>query len=119
MFINISNHPSSKWKSRQTQEAQKYGEIVDIPFPALNPRCTDQEINSLVEDYVNKVMEYDAPVAMVQGEFIFTYRLVSRLKEAGAKTVASQSERRTIEYIDDNGNTVRQSEFEFVRFMEY
>ena len=119
MFINVSNHPSSKWTSKQTQEARKYGEIVDIPFPAVNPCCTDQEINSLVEDYVNRVMAYDAPVVMVQGEFIFTYRLVSRLKKAGVKTVASQSERRTIEYIDDNGNTVRQSEFEFVRFMGY
>ena len=50
---------------------------------------------------------------------LLTVLLVSRLKKAGVKTVASQSERRTIEYIDDNGNTVRQSEFEFVRFMEY
>ena len=119
MFINLSNHISEKWNSRQIEAAQKYGEIVDIMFPPVDPHSTDQELDSLVEDYYNKVMHYENPVVMLQGEYVFTYRLIVRLKKAGIKVLASQSERRTIEYIDDNGFTARRSEFEFVKFMEY
>ena len=103
----------------QTSEAEKYGEIVDIPFPAVNPRESDEYMNDLVDEYYQKVMEYENPTAMVQGEFVFTYRLVNQLKQAGIKVVASCSERRVIEEIDENGCTIRRSQFEFVKFREY
>ena len=37
MFVNFSNHPSSLWSENQRKEAEKYGEIVDLKFPSVNP----------------------------------------------------------------------------------
>lgn len=119
MFLNISNHKSENWSMNQTSEAKKYGEIVDIPFPAVNPRESDEYMNDLVDEYYQKVMEYKNPIVMIQGEFVFTYRLVNKLKQAGIKVVASCSERRVTEEIDENGCTIRRSQFEFIKFREY
>lgn len=119
MFINLSNHTSDKWSEKQIQRAGKYGEIVDIPFPEVDPYGTDAYINGLVEEYFKEIMQYEKPVIMLQGEYLLTYRLINRLKAAGLTVLAGCSERRTIEYVDDNGNTVRKSEFEFVDFKEY
>ena len=119
MFINLSNHSSDKWSEKQTKKAKEEGEIIDIPFPAVDPYGTDTYLNELVEEYCSKIMQWENPVVMLQGEYLFTYRLVNRLKSLGIKVVAGCSERRTIEYIDESGNTVRKSEFEFVDFKEY
>ena len=93
MFLNISNHKSENWSVNQINEAEKYGKIIDIPFPAVNPRESDEYMDDLVDEYYQKVMEYEKPTVMVQGEFVFTYRLVNQLKQAGIKVVASCSER--------------------------
>lgn len=119
MFLNISNHKSENWSVNQINEAEKYGKIIDIPFPAVNPRESDEYMHDLVDEYYQKVMEYEKPTVMVQGEFVFTYRLVNQLKQAGIKVVASCSERRVTEEIDENGCTIRRSQFEFVKFREY
>ena len=119
MFLNISNHKSENWSVNQINEAEKYGKIIDIPFTAVNPRESDEYMDDLVDEYYQKVMEYEKPTVMVQGEFVFTYRLVNQLKQAGIKVVASCSERRVTEEIDENGCTIRRSQFEFVKFREY
>lgn len=119
MFINLSNHPSEKWSDKQLLEAHKYGDIMDFPFPQIDPYCTDEEINETVDRYYEEIIKYSDPVVMLQGEYLFTYRLICRLKAAGIKVLAGCSDRRTIEYIDDNGATARRSEFEFVQFKEY
>ena len=119
MFINISNHRSDKWGEKQRQMAARFGEIIDIPFPEVDPYGTSEYIDELVEEYFEKIMKYDRPTVMLQGEYLFTYRLVRRLKDAGIRVVAGCSDRRTIEYINENGFTERKSEFEFVGFKEY
>lgn len=120
VFINLSNHPSSMWVERQKQAALRgHTEIVDIAFPAIDPHGTSQDIDNLVEEYFKKVITYHAPTVMLQGEFLFTYRLINRLKKAGITVVAGCSERRTIESVDENGATSKQSVFEFVDFKEY
>lgn len=119
MFINLSNHISEKWSEKQLEAAKKYGEIIDIGFPAVDPMGDSDYIDELVEEYYSKLAEYDNPVVMVQGEFTFTYRMIQRLKKAGIKVVASCSERRSVEVVKENGQVERNSVFEFVRFREY
>lgn len=119
MFINVSNHSSKKWNEKQIEQAKKYGDIIDIPFPVIDPSSRDEEINHIVNEYFDLIMQYQDCVVMLQGEYIFTYRLVNKLKQHNIKVLASCSERRTIEYVDDNGFTSRKSEFEFVEFKEY
>ena len=40
MFINFSNHASTRWGVPQKQAAKKYGEIVDMQFPNVDPEAT-------------------------------------------------------------------------------
>jgi hypothetical protein len=119
MFINLSNHTSTKWSTSQKAAASIFGEIVDIPFPAVSPHISSEELDKLVEEYFNKIQQYSDVVVMVQGEFVFTYRMIVLLKKQGIRVVAAQSERKSIEFVDDNKNTRRESVFEFIRFMEY
>ena len=52
MFINFTNHASSMWSDYQIQEAAKYGEIVDIPFPAVEPDWSKEMIQSTADKYI-------------------------------------------------------------------
>ena len=78
-----------------------------------------EERLAMVEEYFNKIQQYSDVVVMVQGEFVFTYRMIVLLKKQGIRVVAAQSERKSIEFVDVNKNTRRESVFEFIRFMEY
>ena len=73
----------------------------------------------VLEKYFNKVLEYHNPVVMLQGEFIFTFRLATKLKAAGIKVVAGRSERIVVESVNSEGIPVKKSEFHFAGFMEY
>ena len=119
MFINLSNHSSENWNEEQMAEAHKYGDVIDIHFPAVDPRADSEEIDRKVEELYAQVMAYEKPVVMLQGEFILTFRLVTKLKAAGLRVVAACSERNTVEEIDEEGNTVKKIRFEFVGFKEY
>lgn len=125
MFINVSNHPSSKWGVEQKREAEKYGEIIDVTFPAISTESTSEELNNLVDDFIRnnlavktKLVDIKDVVFMVQGEFVFTFRLVTMLKKLGAKVVSARSER-NVKEINENGVTKKISEFKFAGFMEY
>ncbi len=119
MFINLSNHASDKWSENQKRVAEECGEIMDITFPEIDPYGDESYIDRLVDEYFDIVMKYGNPVVMLQGEFTFTYRLIQRLKNARIKVVAACSERKTVEFVDENGISSKKSLFEFVRFREY
>lgn len=125
MFINISNHPSARWSKEQKEAAEQYGVVKDLTFPNIKPTLTSKNINELVNSIIGDVLtltnefpEDNILTVMVQGEFIFTFRLVTELKKAGIKTVAAKTERRVIEKVED-GITKSISEFKFAGFMEY
>lgn len=119
MFINLTNHASVNWSEKQRANAMEYGEIMDIPFPTIKPTSTSEEIDNLVNQYADMILSYGKPVVMLQGEYIFTYRLVNQLKRNGIQVLASCSERKTIETKGEDGVTIRKSIFEFVGFKEY
>lgn len=125
MFINVSNHVSEKWSKEQREAAEQYGTIKDLQFPNINPSLKSEDINKLVDNFIadvlilaNEVPEDNQLIVMVQGEFIFTFRLVFELKKAGIKVVAARSERKVVEKVVD-GVTKKDSEFKFAGFMEY
>lgn len=116
MFINLTNHPSSGWSEEQLSAAKKYGEVVDISFPNIEPYFTSKDINELADEAVEGVKLLDAhPVVHVMGEMTFTYAVVSRLKVLGITCVASTTER-LVKMMPD-GKKI--SEFKFVQFREY
>ena len=116
MFINLTNHPSSGWSKEQLEAAQRYGEIVDLSFPIVEPGFTSKDISELAGVVVGGIKKLDpAPVVHVMGEMTFTYAVVSRLKALGITCIASTTERNTI--MTSDGKKI--SEFKFVQFREY
>ncbi len=121
MFINFSNHPSSKWDVKQKNEALKYGDIVDIPFPQVAPFGDETYISNLADEAVNSIEGLVEPqsAVMVQGEYNLTYEVVARLLSKGIRVVSACTDRDTVGEVDSFGNTVKQSRFTFTRFREY
>ena len=120
MFINISNHPSDFWQMEQLKEAEKFGEIVDYPFPVVSPYLNEEQLSVLADDTVSKVLEtvrHDVKncVLHIMGEMTLTYMLVSRFRKLGFSCIASTTSRQS--EVHQDGTKI--SHFVFVRFREY
>ena len=118
LMINLSNHPTTLWSDCQVAEARKWGELMDMPFPKVDPHVDSQDITGLVDEYSSRILALARDhvlVVHVMGEMTFTYRVVARLKAAGIECVASTTERKVIERAD--GTKI--SSFQFVRFRAY
>ncbi|MCK5535890.1 MAG: CRISPR-associated protein [Bacteroidales bacterium] len=126
MLINLSNHPSDNWGLKQTNASFEFNHVEDIPFPAIDPASSNEEIAEMAEDYFYlclkmfeeyvlnvKQDEYNFAVH-IQGEFTFVYALVNLLKKEGIRCVASTTKRIVEE--KDGKKTVL---FDFVQFREY
>ena len=122
LFINVSNHPSSTWSESQRNAAQKFGEIIDVTFPAVDPNCDERQINELSESGVNSIdllMHYhkvdeNSTTISVVGEFSLTVNLVNMLHRIypNMRIVVATSERNTI-LNPDGTKTIK---FEFCKF---
>lgn len=116
MFINLTNHPSDSWSEEQLTAAHKYGKIIDIHFPNIEPTFTSSMINKLADETINTIMAIGKDITVhIMGEMTFTYAVVSRLKTIGITCLASTTERNTI--ITPDGKKI--SEFRFVQFRDY
>lgn len=123
MLLNLSNHPSSSWPENQKQKAlEHYAEILDIPFPAIDPGWSEMKIAQLASEYSRlclgklnaKPCTHSHSAAHIMGELTFCFAVVSLLQKKGVRCVAST----TVRIANQNGK-VRISEFSFVRFREY
>ena len=119
IFINHTNHPSARWSAEQVAAAQAYGEISDVAFPAVSAEATAAEVRVLVCEYIEKILAAEPSCVLCQGEFNYTFEMVSRLKSAGVMVVATTSERSVRAEILPDGSTRQISTFRFVQFREY
>ena len=122
MLINLSNHPAFQWSEPQIKIAcQQFGQVIDLPFPAIDPGADTDAIAILAEQYEVKIKKTLAAentgtfAVHLMGELTFCFALVSRLQKAGITCLASTTRRETVE----NNNGSKTSKFEFVRFREY
>ena len=121
MLVNVSNHPHLKWTKKQQKEAQvMFGEVVDYPFPQINPFITSEEVDGLVEKCIRTILSFEnTPDVMVQGEYVLTYRLVDTLKKLNIRCFAAESVRYVEEVDDEQGDPIKVSFFKFQKFLEY
>ncbi len=119
MLLNLTNHPSAQWSVEQRAAAAAYGEVQDLPFPLISPADDEARIDALADAYEKRIAATGAETVLLQGEFVFTYRLTARLKARGVRVLAAISERRATETQTPDGRTVKQSEFRFYGFREY
>lgn len=116
MLLNLSNHPAQNWGETQLSTAETaYGEITDLPFPAIDPNWTSRQIEQLAEAYCQKVIDLCPTAVHLMGEMTFTFALIRKLKAAGIRCVASTT-RRLVVQEDGHSKSVH---FEFVQFREY
>lgn len=118
-FINLSNHPSEHWSEKQRRAAGVYGEIEDMPFPAINAAASEADIGILARQYADRIKKRHPGAVMCQGEFTFVFAVVNELLKAGIICVAACSDRAVKEYTDEEGMTQKEAVFEFERFREY
>ena len=118
-FINFSNHPSDNWESLQKSEAEKYGPIIDIKFPEVDPNASEAEIKEMADRCTKEILSESPAAVMCQGEFSLTYAVVCRLKKEGIKVFTACSERLVVEGKGTKDEYLKQVRFKFVRFREY
>ncbi|MFA6847716.1 MAG: hypothetical protein WCQ94_05235 [Lachnospiraceae bacterium] len=119
MFLNFSNHPHSVWQTKQCEAAGNYGEVIDFPFPQIDPAASSEDVEKLARVYVDKVIKMNPDVVFAAGEFTFTYLVVRGLLQAGVRVVSSCSERRTVEIAGDDGTLTKSVKYDFVQFRDY
>ncbi len=119
VFINLTSRASQTWLNDQLKAAQEYGDIIDLPFPNIDPDMEPEEVVAMAEKYTAQIMTYDVSAVLVQGEMTFTFAVVSGLKRKGIKTVAACSRRESVETRNEDGSVTKNSVFRFWQFREY
>lgn len=118
MLINLSNHPSASWSPQQLAAAKVYGEIVDLPFPAVDPEADEAEIAALGDEYLFKIKQLAQGknvVVHLMGEMTLSFCLVRLLQDVGITCVASTSER----MVEEEHNGKKEVYFLFKQFRAY
>ena len=121
-FINISNHPSSKWPTEQMNAAKELaagGDVIDIAFPNVPPMATTVEVEVLAEELLAKVLEVEDPIVHLMGESTLLLKLANLLHEAGIPVVCSTTERVSVESIGADGVVTKTLKFKFEQFRSY
>ena len=119
MIINMTNHPSTIWSREQRTEAEKYGEILDMPFPVVPPDMGEEGVSDMAETFLRQILPLHPDAVLCQGEMTLTYALVSRLAAQGIPVLAACSDRITEETAEPDGSIRRVSRFVFTRFRQY
>lgn len=123
MFINFSNHRIENWGEEQLAATKSYGEIVDMPFPNVNPVGDKNYISNLADEYAGKIVSMIQDplqdVVHIMGELNLVFSVVSRLTAKGVTCVASTTERQVMETVSENGEINKESTFRFIKFREY
>lgn len=113
-FINFTNHPSEFWDQTQIEESLKYGDIIDLPFPNVDPAATENEVLQLGQEMVEKIVSYKPSCVLAQGEFSLCFYVINQLLKQNIKVVTACSERNTVEK-----DGLKISKFAFVKYREY
>lgn len=119
MFINFTNHNSSNWGEEQINAAKEFGEILDIPFPNVNPYWDEENITAIADEAVTKILEEKPSVVLCQGEMNLVFSVVQKLKENNITVVSATTERKTEEISEPDGSITKKSVFKFVKFRKY
>ena len=119
IFLNHTNHSSDKWSNEQIVAAKMFGEIVDFPFPNIPPQFDTEEIEKLVTKNLQEILKISPTAVLCQGEFNYTFAMVTELKKNNIPVFAATSERIVSTVTEEDGSSKRISTFRFVRFRSY
>jgi CRISPR-associated Csx2 family protein len=118
MLINLSNHPSHSWKEEQLEAASSYGEVVNIPFPDVDPKRDEAYIQTLSHEYMEKISQLSQEnnvTVHVMGEMTLTHCLVNALLSKRIPCIASTTQR----IVTEKEDGTKEVQFVFSQFREY
>jgi len=118
-LINISNHPSTRWSDEQKEASKEFAsEIIDVPFPLVNPSANTAEICQLANDifYKHIVPKRKNCILMIQGEFSLRYALFMLCKANGFSIAIPTTKREVQEKFLPDGSVIKQAVFKFIRW---
>lgn len=118
MFVNFTNHPKDNWTKEQIEASKCYGEIVDVPFPAVSPNSSSEQVEQEAKVYAEKIIQYTPQFVLCQGEFCMAYHVIRLLKEKGIHVGAACSERKVTEIITES-EVQKVVCFQFIQYREY
>ena len=120
VFLNLSNHPSAGWSTRQRTEAEALGgAIVDEPFPDVPPEAPAAQIPQMGAALVARIATLAPTAVMVQGEFTLAFYLVAELESRGIPCYAATTRHVTETLTLPGGGVEKTSRFEFVQLRRY
>lgn len=121
MLINLTNHPSSRWDSLQTDAARReFSTILDYQFPYVSTAWDTAEVAEAAERVVNDCLTILANTGPgrhavhIMGEMTLSFAIVALLQKAGVLCLASATER-----IVRMEGPRQESYFAFVAFRAY
>ncbi len=118
MLLNLSNHPSSAWSVEQMNATvEQFEQVVDMPFPNIDPHATSEEVEQLAYQYARTLHSqyiHGLTSLHIMGEMTFTYALLKALKNS-FDCYASTTERTAFEEADG----CKTVQFKFVQFRSY
>ena len=118
VFVNFSNHPSGQWSTEQLDAARKIGEVIDVPFPNVDPEASIDDVKQEAEKCLNRIRSYHPKAVMCQGEFTLSLYVVSRLIRQDIPVYAACSKRDVVKE-DSKDGAKKTVVFRFVGFREY
>lgn len=119
MLINLTNHPAKQWPEAQLQAASRWGEVVDMAFPVVNPDSTEEELEALSVQYVDRITALNPAAVLCQGEWIMTYMIVSLLLQRGIPVYAACSQRIAREEFLEDGTKQKIVLYKFECFRKF
>lgn len=119
MLINCTNHPYEIWNEPQRKAAGVYGEVVDLPFPQIDPSAAPEEIREIVNRYADEIESQKPEAVLAAGEFTCLFMLVDRLLSDGLEVVCTCSRRITKEEKKPDGSNEKKTQFFFEGFRRY
>ena len=119
LFLNVSNHPSADWDDAQraAAEALAHGPVEDLPesFPTVDPAASDDEVLTLARALADRIISQAPAAVFVGGEPGVAMAATIFLLEAGLRVVTATTRREAVE-VQDDGATIKRSEFRFVQW---
>ena len=119
MLINCTNHPLDMWGEAQIEAAKCYGEVVDLPFPRVDPAWSVEELRRQADSIADRLEAQKPDAVLAAGEFTLLFMLVDRLLSDGVKVICTCSRRIADAEMRSDGSIEKKSVFTFETFREY
>ncbi len=119
MLINCTNHPYEIWTKKLKEAAVCYGEVVDLPFPQIDPCMTTANLRELTRETAEQIMAMHPEAVLLAGEYTFAFMLADRLLQDGVKVLCFRNRRQVTESRKPDGTNEKKSVFIFEAFGEY